>query len=402
MSISGVFFTNKGLALQAKAQTGTPLHFTRIAIGDGELQGQAPQTFNKLVSEKLSIEITKLTTGEYGTAKVGGSFNNSNLETGFYYRELGLFARDPDNMEQEILYCYGNAGALADYIPAQGSELIEKKIDIIAIIGNATKVSATINSSLVSLSPEDLEMHDKDPEAHKPIRDWVQSLFDSVKHTWDGITGKPDTFPPSKHNHSKSEITDFEHNHDERYYTETESDERFAAKNHGTHVSYGTDTTGSTYGGTAAAGSATTVSRSDHKHALPALPVGSVNTQGIVQLNNTVTSTSTTEAGTAHAVKMAYDKGVEAYEYASRSVIKSVQKGSVVMGQNNHGYARITISPIDVNKAFLLVDSNPAFSMTNVSLAVGQILSPTLIEIQQGTTGGTYSNSAYWQVIEFY
>ena len=177
MSISGVFFTSKGLVLQAKAQTGTPLHFTRIAIGDGELQGQAPQTFNKLMSEKLSIEITKLTIGEDGIAKVGGSFNNSNLEIGFYYRELGLFARDPDNMEQEILYVYGNAGALADYIPAQGSELIEKKIDIIAIIGNATKVSATINSSLVSLSPEDLEIHDKDSEAHKPIRDWFSDLL---------------------------------------------------------------------------------------------------------------------------------------------------------------------------------------------------------------------------------
>lgn len=34
MSISGVFFTSKGLVLQAKAQTGTPLHFTRIAIGE--------------------------------------------------------------------------------------------------------------------------------------------------------------------------------------------------------------------------------------------------------------------------------------------------------------------------------------------------------------------------------
>lgn len=175
MSISGVFFTNKGLALQAKAQTGTPLHFTRIAIGDGELQGQASQTFNKLMSEKLSIEITKLTTGQDGTAKVGGSFNNSNLEIGFYYRELGLFARDPDNMEQEILYVYGNAGALADYIPAQGSELIEKKIDIIAIIGNATKVSATINSSLVGLGPEDLELHDKNPEAHQAIHQLIQT-----------------------------------------------------------------------------------------------------------------------------------------------------------------------------------------------------------------------------------
>lgn len=180
MSISNVFFTNKGKILQAQAQTGTPLLFTRIAIGDGELQGQAPQTFNSLVNEKLSIDITKLIAGEDGTAKIGGSFNNNNLETGFYYREIGLFAKDPDNDEGEILYCYGNAGTLADYIPAQGSELIEKKINIIAIIGNATNVSAIINSSLVSLSPEDLDNHDKDPEAHKPIRDWVLSLFNNI------------------------------------------------------------------------------------------------------------------------------------------------------------------------------------------------------------------------------
>ena len=127
MSISSVFFTNKGKILQAKAQTGTPLHFTRIALGDGELQGQAPQTFNTLVNEKLSVDIIKLVVNEDGTAKVGGGFNNSSLITGFYYRELGLFAQDPDNTDQEILYCYGNAGALAEYIPAQGSEQIEKK-----------------------------------------------------------------------------------------------------------------------------------------------------------------------------------------------------------------------------------------------------------------------------------
>ncbi|MDA3731680.1 hypothetical protein PBV87_09345 [Niameybacter massiliensis] len=179
MSISNVFFTNKGKILQAKAQTGTPLHFTRIALGDGELQGQAPQAFNTLVNEKLSVDITKLLVSEDGTAKIGGGFNNSSLAIGVYYRELGLFAKNPDNEGEEILYCYGNAGALAEYIPAKGSELIEKKIDIIAIIGNATNVSATINSSLVGLGPEDLELHDKDPEAHQAIRQLIQAEEDA-------------------------------------------------------------------------------------------------------------------------------------------------------------------------------------------------------------------------------
>lgn len=219
MSIPSILFTNKGRILQAKAQTGTSLHFTRIAIGDGELQGQAPQTFTTLVNEKLSVEITKLVTDIDGTAKVGGSFNNSNLANGFYYRELGLFARDPDDSTKEILYVYGNGGALAEYVPPQGSELIEKKIDIIAMIGNAPNVSATINSSLIGLGPEDLEAHEKDQNAHKPIRDWVQRLMDGINHTWEGITGKPTEFPPEQHAH------------DDLYYTKLESDTSLSSHN---------------------------------------------------------------------------------------------------------------------------------------------------------------------------
>lgn len=32
------------------------------------------------------------------------------------------------------------------------------------------------------------------------------------------------------HTHTKSEITDFDHNHDDRYYTETESDNKYQPK----------------------------------------------------------------------------------------------------------------------------------------------------------------------------
>ena len=41
---------------------------------------------------------------------------------------------------------------------------------------------------------------------------------------WSGITGKPDTFPPSAHNH------------DDRYYTETETDTKLAGKANSSHT----------------------------------------------------------------------------------------------------------------------------------------------------------------------
>lgn len=49
--------------------------------------------------------------------------------------------------------------------------------------------------------------HDNNATSHKPLRDWVQNLFESLKLTWDSITGKPETFPPSVHQHSLNDIS---------------------------------------------------------------------------------------------------------------------------------------------------------------------------------------------------
>ena len=63
--------------------------------------------------------------------------------------------------------------------------------------------------------------------------------------------------------------------------------------------------------GTSSAGSATSYARRDHTHSV-SIRSASTSQTGIVQLNNTVTSTSTAQAATANAVKTAYDKAVAA------------------------------------------------------------------------------------------
>ena len=154
----GLFFTNRGRALQAKAQTGVELNFTRIGVGDGQLGGQAIDELTALISEKKSLTLNKFKTLPSGKAVVGGILSNQGLVTGFYWRELGLFATDPDL--GEILYCYGNAGVLAEYIPAGGgAEILEKQVDVVSLIGNAANVSATIDQSLLFASQEDLLDH---------------------------------------------------------------------------------------------------------------------------------------------------------------------------------------------------------------------------------------------------
>lgn len=155
-AFGGLLFTNRGRNLQAKAQAGAALKFTRIALGDGALGSGSIADLTALKNEIKSIAVTKLRILEGGKAVIGAILSNQSLNVGFWFRELGLYAQDPDL--GEILYCYGNAGAGADYIPAGGGpDIVEKAIDVITIAGNAANISAVIDESLIFATLADID-----------------------------------------------------------------------------------------------------------------------------------------------------------------------------------------------------------------------------------------------------
>ncbi|RCX20870.1 tail-collar fiber protein [Anaerobacterium chartisolvens] len=187
----GMISTNRGRLLQAKAQTGVELHFTRIAVGDGALGGTSILELNALKNEVKSLEIKKLKVLPEGNAVAGTALLNTDLASGFYWRELGLFAQDPD--AGEVLYCYGNAGTNAEYIPAGGGpDIKEKIIDIITIIGNASNVTATINQSLVYASQQDIQH--------------LQTQIDSIDIAGTAITVNQSQVPTSPGNGNISNL----------------------------------------------------------------------------------------------------------------------------------------------------------------------------------------------------
>lgn len=148
MSFGGLILTNRGKNLQSKAQTGVALQYTRIGVGDGYLGTTPILDLNALKNQVKSLSITKLKNLGNGRSVVGTVLSNQGIAEGFYFREIGVFAQDPDL--GEILYCYGNAGELAEYIaPGGGADIIEKSIDVQTIVGNAQNVSAIIDTSLV-------------------------------------------------------------------------------------------------------------------------------------------------------------------------------------------------------------------------------------------------------------
>lgn len=149
--------TVQGLNVIAKLVAGSTLEFTRIAIGDGAMPSdKTPLTVTDLTNKLFDVDITKVVHNGNQSATVTGIFSNADRETGFFYRELGLFAKDPDT-KAEFLYCYGNAGADAEWIsPAGASSVIEKEVKIITLIGNAEKVTASIKSGIYA-TQEDME-----------------------------------------------------------------------------------------------------------------------------------------------------------------------------------------------------------------------------------------------------
>ncbi|TZE82010.1 hypothetical protein FWJ32_07195 [Calorimonas adulescens] len=123
------------------------MNFTKIKIGDGSLSGQSIVDLTSLINTKKELTILGIERLTGGKAKLRSYFTNADILTGFYWRELGVFAQDPD--EGEILYCYGNAGTNAEYIPAGGGpDVVERYINVITLVGNATNVSATLGSEI--------------------------------------------------------------------------------------------------------------------------------------------------------------------------------------------------------------------------------------------------------------
>ncbi len=140
----GLKMTAAGRELQAKAQTGQLLKFTRVALGDG-LPPADPDALVALVNECQTLSIQRQEVPGDGTAVLRVIMTNQGVTTGFYMRELATFAEDPDT-GAEVLYSYSNAGDECDFLPAEGAAVVWEGIfDLVTVVGNAENVTAVID-----------------------------------------------------------------------------------------------------------------------------------------------------------------------------------------------------------------------------------------------------------------
>ena len=180
--------TDAGKNLYYRNMAGEGIKFTTIQLGNGTISGPI-SAMTALVSAVVTIDAAVKNNAEQ-YADVSGHFSNAELEEGFYWREIGVFAADPDSpndRSHDILYCYQNAYDTADFIPVASVETVEKNITVPIIVGDASTVSCTLSSSQVLVSEADLEAHDKDANAHNALFEKINKELEKKQDT---ITAK--------------------------------------------------------------------------------------------------------------------------------------------------------------------------------------------------------------------
>lgn len=161
-----------------------PIVFTKIAIGDGALTNQNIEALTALIRQKQEAPIHIVTDKGAGLADVSAVITNAGLSTGYYARELGVFAKVGDT-GQEKLFAYTNAGANASYSPADGS-LDEKLITVTFKIGTGATLKVALNSQ-VYLTLGNLEEHNTSSSAHADIRQLFKNYLPLTGGT---VTGR--------------------------------------------------------------------------------------------------------------------------------------------------------------------------------------------------------------------
>ena len=162
---SDMIIVNSGLDMIAESQAGGKLIFTKAKLGDGQVGETNIQTLTDIISPKLTVNLSNVTKKEAGHVEVRFTVDNTNLNVGFFAREVGIYAKIGED-GTEKLYGYANAGNYTDYLPDKTTPIDAMTVVIDVVVGNASEIGFETDKTLVYLTLADMDDHNADVEAH--------------------------------------------------------------------------------------------------------------------------------------------------------------------------------------------------------------------------------------------
>lgn len=146
--------TNIGRDMLTQGRAGHVLTFTKVAIGEGTATGTAVDSLTALKSHKLYLPISKNETVHAGQMRLQFRVNNKVVTTGFYFREIGLYAKVDNGAEQ--LYAYTTCGDKARMLYDNTYPIQERVINIDTVTDNAVNVKVILDWSIVYATKKDI------------------------------------------------------------------------------------------------------------------------------------------------------------------------------------------------------------------------------------------------------
>ena len=167
----GLSLTVQGNKMILKSSTGKTedrLIITKAVIGDGQLIASI-DGLTEIVSKKLEIGLSQVKEVANGQMQLQFNFDNRQVEIGFFWREVGLYAKNGDGGEEKLIG-YSNAKGLTSYIPDKTNIIPMQRLVIALGVGDNPNVKGEVDFSS-SITLEQLETaidtHNKAAEAHK-------------------------------------------------------------------------------------------------------------------------------------------------------------------------------------------------------------------------------------------
>ena len=174
--------TNYGRELIARSQaTGKKLQYIKLVTGDGQLDNQNIDAMTSVLAPKLECPFTS--NGEFvgdGQFRIEFAVSNSTVNSGFFARELGVYAKlEGESDSAAKLIAYSNGGNYASYIPSKETPINSKVFSLDVVIGNSTNVTVK-KIDAAYLTRGALDAHSRDTSAHAPITDQIKAILGSA------------------------------------------------------------------------------------------------------------------------------------------------------------------------------------------------------------------------------
>ena len=167
----GLSLTLQGNKMILKSSTGRVddrLIITKAVIGDGQLTTNI-ENLTSLVSPKLEIGLSNVKEVTNGQMQLQFNFDNKKVETGFYWREVGIYGKSGDS-GQEKLIGYSNANGLTSYIPDKTNAIPMQRLLIALGVGDNPNVKGLIDLSTAITREqldESIKTHNLATNAHQ-------------------------------------------------------------------------------------------------------------------------------------------------------------------------------------------------------------------------------------------